>query len=519
VLGSLIALFRRRAAGIVFLSVMPAAAFCLAYPSAGYLVWRADGGWFETPVPVIAIGLAALFYAPFLAPLCLWRKKRRAALVFALAVFPAGFVFAGSRWSVALLPGLVGCSVPFLVFGQFWLRTAKLGWPSLVQPCSPRKRVLAVVATCVGILCLDVVFTLMLSGLGSSLFSGDCRGHAPYLHPDSPTHAVFTAKILFAGRSIRGIIRPQSILRGDPADSIRDHGAGDWAIGMVEETFWGTPHWARFVLLTNNLYWEGETYFIDGRRDQGLLTQYLPVVGGGVSCSRTRPAQTAVVDLRLLRRPPAGGTRIMGYVRGPGVFTSLRDRPAKAPFLAGIRIQVTGSAYTGTVVTDSTGVYELDDLAPGDYTLHLLTPDTQTVGFFEHEGSPAAIHLDPGGVVERNFDLFWDGRIEGLVKDTAGTPAHAWVELLSADGSSIPGYVRSTEITAADGSYKFHKIPPGRYLVLVNPHGPGSEAPHDRQYYPSGVRRDKARVFELAEGQRITGIDFTTPIPTRTAWQ
>ncbi len=48
--GTIIALRNRRRAGIIFLSSMPVAVFCLAYPSAGYLVWHSDGGgWFEPP--------------------------------------------------------------------------------------------------------------------------------------------------------------------------------------------------------------------------------------------------------------------------------------------------------------------------------------------------------------------------------------------------------------------------------------------------------------------------------------
>ena len=510
-LGSFVALRHRRSAGTIFLAVMPVAAFCLAYPASGFLVWRDGGGWFETPVPVIAIGLTAIFYAPFLAALWMWRRKKRAAIVFTSTALVAGLIFAYSRWTVALLPRLMGWSAPFLLWGLFWLRTGKLGWPSLVQPrpCSPAKRILAVVTACVGILCLDVVFTL----LGSSLFSGDCRGKPPFLHPLSPTHAVFTARVLFAGRSIGAMMRPSSIFRGDPAHTIHDRKAGDWALGIVNERFWGMPHWTRLVLLTNDIYWEDETYFVDGSRYRGLLTRLLPIVEGGINCSRTRPVQNAIVDLRLLRQPPpASGTRITGYVRGPEVFTSGLARPTKPAFLAGAQINVTGPACNRTVSTDSAGVYELDDLMPGDYTLQLSTPDTQAVGFFNSDGSPAAIHLDSGGVVERNFELFWNGRIEGEVKDNAGKPAHAWVELISADGSQIPGYVNFFEMTVKDGSYQFRKIPPGRYMVMVNPNGPYGEWPYDLQYYPSEVRQDKARVFELAAGQRMVEIDFRLPL-------
>src|SRR5205807_9394990 len=124
--------------------------------------------------------------------------------------------------------------------------------------------------------------------------------------------------------------------------------------------------------------------FIDGTRDQGLLTQFLPLVEGGIGCSRTRPVQEAIVDLRLLRKHPlAKGARVVGYVRGPEAFRGWLTRPARPAFVAAARIHVTGPV-TKTISTDSSGLYELDDLAPGDYTLDLSMPETQTAGFFNH---------------------------------------------------------------------------------------------------------------------------------------
>lgn len=508
--GSLVALRNRRLAGIIFLAVMPVAAFCLAYPASGFLVWRADGGWFETPFPSTAIGLAALFYGPFLPPLWMWRRTKRAVIVFALAALVAGVIFARSRWAPALLPRLAGWSIPLLLPGLFWLRTGKLGWPSLLQtrPSSLAKRVVALAATCVAILCLDVVFTVMICGLGSNLFSPNCKGRPLFVHPVFPTQAVFTAKVFFAARSVDALLG----LHGGFHPSGPDHEVGDWAIGIVQERFWGMPHWTSLVLLTNDVYWEGETYFVDGHRFAGSLTQFLPIVGD-IACRRTKLAQNAIVDLRLLRKPPpTGSLRIIGSVRGPEKLVFGWTRPPKPNFVAGARISVTGPAGSSIVETDSTGVYELNDLPVGDYTLRLLTPENQLVGFFDNDGSTATLHLDRSGIVEKNFELFWNGRIEGQVKDDAGKPAHAWVELLSADGSQIPGNVNFFQMAAKDGSYQFRKIPPGRYMVVVNPSGPYDEWPYDLQYYPAGVRKNQARVFELASGQRVEEVNFRVPL-------
>jgi hypothetical protein len=63
------------------------------------------------------------------------------------------------------------------------------------------------------------------------------------------------------------------------------------------------------VLLRNCVYWKGETYFIDGWRDAGLLTWAIPVVEGRINCSRSNPVQNAIVDMRLLHESaPVGGT-------------------------------------------------------------------------------------------------------------------------------------------------------------------------------------------------------------------
>lgn len=396
------------------------------------------------------------------------------------------------------------------------LDLGKPGWASLIQTRRwPRaRRVLVAAARCVGILFLTLTLTLLLCALRSNLFSSNCRGKPPILRPQNSTHAVFTAKVLFAGRSIDAMM-DRGIEFGPWSWGQRN---GDWAIGIVQEQFWGMPHWTRLVLLINYVYWQGETYFVDGQRSEGWLTHFLPIVEGGVGCSRTQPIQFSLVDLRLLRKPPPEGRgRAMGYVLAPEIYTSPFERPPKPTFVAGAQITVTGPAASRKVTTDSEGVYELEDLPPGDYALRLSMLETQSEGCLNRDGSPARIHLGDDGVVERNLHVFWEGRIEGAVKSDSGSPAHAWVQLLSADERRVSGCIDWFQITAKDGSYRFQQVPPGRYRIVLNPNGPFDEWPHDLQYFPSGVHESAARVFELAPGQQVKGIDFRPPLlPPRT---
>jgi len=499
-------------AGLILLVAMPFAVFCLAYPAAAYLVWHSDGsGWFEPPEITTAIGLTALFFLAIFTGLLALRRRRWAIYLFIITVVAAGIVFALSHWSKAFLPPFAGWSAPFLLFGIFWRGTSRRGWPSVLQPRSRflHQRVVAFALTCIAVLCMDVVVTLGLSALGSSLFSGDCPGKPLFVQPESPYHAVFTARVVFVGRSIEALTRDRGLFRDPQIPGSRDPRVGDWGIGVVQEKFWGLPAWSRLVLLTNFIYWKDTTYFVDGSRGRGLLTRLLPIVEGRINCSRTKPVQDAIVDLRALHESPnATGTRLLGYVRQQETFVGGLAPPTSPKLAAGARIRLTGPTGARIITTDQSGVFEEDNLPQGDYTLELLVPDDQVVGFLEGERSPVKLRIEPGSVLEHNFEVFWNGGIEGRVEDSSGKPAHLWVMLASADGSRLPGYVKFFLQTNADGSYAIGKIPPGRYVVLVNPDGPYDDWPYDVQYYPAALTIANAQVFDLSKGQRVRGVDF-----------
>ncbi len=515
---SIVALRNRERAGRIFLCVTPIAAFCLAYSASETVDWHTDGsGWPAWAPPFTALGLAALFYLPFLAPVLARRRRTLSAVLFADAVILAAIVFEVSRLDRGLVPQLAGWSIFFLTFGLFWWRTAHRDWPALLQPRPQNvwRKLAAGVLLCCSVLCLDATLTVVRFGLGSSLFSGNCRTPAPYVHQRNPNHALFTARIVLVGRSIEGLTRDGGIFR-DPYPGIsQELQVGDWAIGVVQERFWGLPTWGpRLVLLTNLVYWKGETYLIDGMRAAPSFPTLLPVVKGGAGCSRTRPVGDAIVDLRLLHQPPSTGTRLIGYVRPPVPFKGVFTRPVPSHFVAGAQIRISGPDGTRIVSTDPSGVYQIDGLPTGEYKLTLLRRDDQVVGMWG-DASTATVHLDNREPVEHNFELFWNGSIEGRVEDESGKPAQVSMMLLKADGQ-MPGYVKFFQPNKSDGFYQISQIPPGRYRVLINPSGPYDGSPFGIQYYPSTLRPAEARVFEVAEGQQIKGVDFRAPrLPQR----
>ena len=114
-LSSLAALRNRKRGGILFLAFMPVAAFFLGYPNAGYLEWHADGGgYFESPLPLTAIVLSALFFAPFLVLLLALRRRKLAAYLFVASACLLWILLGRSYWGNVLVPKLAEWSAPLI---------------------------------------------------------------------------------------------------------------------------------------------------------------------------------------------------------------------------------------------------------------------------------------------------------------------------------------------------------------------------------------------------------------------
>ena len=165
--------------------------------------------------------------------------------------------------------------------------------------------------------------------------------------------------------------------------------------------------WPHLVLMTNFVFWKGETYFIDGDRVRNVAG-ILPVVEGGIGCSRSRRVEDAIIDTRLLHQAPPHRAAIVGYVRQPGPFSSMMTPPVTPKFLAGAQIEVSGPAGTTTVTTDASGIYELDGLPQGDYTIQLHVPAGETVDRTSSDRSVRKLSLKSDDLIESSFYLEWD---------------------------------------------------------------------------------------------------------------
>jgi len=523
---SLTAVRSRRRAGLIFLGSAPFVAFLLSYPSAGYLVWEPDGsGVFQLPLLPTAVRLACVYYLPFVAPLFFLRRRRRALWVFLIALAIATPDLMWSRWTAALLPRLAGWSTPFLLFGGFWLLTDRKGWPALrsFQPRPVAARILRALVQSLAVVLLAVVGIFALAVARSTLFTPDCSGSRLFVKPVGPGHAVFTARLVWAGHTAK----------------VNGRWAGDWAIGVVQENFWGLPQWApHLVLLTNHMYREGETFFISGSRQHGILTRFLPIVDA-TDCGKIYawPLAYAKIQLQLLRKPlRPGESRIIGTVLSPlspgsvsrperqaprgddrtAVYEWAFNSPATDRPLTGARIQVTSSSGATIISTDSDGMYELVGLRPDNYTLKLLDvpPNQAAEDLVVKKENMAATGAD-----QLDIHTAWAGSIDGSIEDSGGGPADVSLELENADGM-VPVYPNPAARSARDGSFRFPHLPTGgRYVLLINSFGPWEDSPYSRMYYPAAKRREDARVFEIGGSRQFRDLHVVVTRQARRALQ
>jgi hypothetical protein len=501
---SIIALRNRRRAGTLLLASAPIVALCFAYSGSVFEVTGANGSPdFYLPRLSRVVMFWLLFFLPFLVPLLVKRRPKRALVFFLILAAAASVAFRLSPWSWPMFMRLLGIAALFSVFGGIWLGTGKLGWPPLLAP-KPRSlaRNLAIgLVGCLLFASLDIAATFGVCMLPLHRgFNVDCRPSPPFAQPVSTEQAVFTARLIRVGHDHR------------------EFGAwtGPWAIGRIQERFWGlrwpTPH---LILLTDNNFLEGQTYFVDGASVRGLLTRFLPIVDAGpYGCNRTALAAYATVELHLLHKArPSSETRILGYAREA---QPLSGWTAQMPYpsLAGTKVTITGSTGGATTVTtDKDGIYEADGLPPDDYTISLAVPTS-------HVAEDARVKKESmiqRSLIERDFNVFWNGVVEGRAVDSKGNPAHVWALLLHSDGKDLGPHVRYFSDSDKNGIFRIERVPPGTYKLTINPYGPSDDSPYAPIYYPSAARRDDAGTLQVVAGQPIEHLDFVVnALPKRT---
>ena len=148
-------------------------------------------------------------------------------------------------------------------------------------------------------------------------------------------------------------------------------------------------------------------------------------------------------------------------LRRPGRIEGVVEDVAAEALLEGVAVKLldaNGSPLT-SVVTDETGAYRFEGLAPGAYRLVCQAPRGYSLALAE-----ASVQLPPGETIEKHFELEPAGALEGRVIDEDTGEPLVGVPILLLD--SVGRVVRKAT-TAADGSYEFRRLPEDKYTVSL----------------------------------------------------
>ncbi len=235
-------------------------------------------------------------------------------------------------------------------------------------------------------------------------------------------------------------------------------------------------------------------------------------------CSRTRPLESATDDVVLIRALKNGKpeTRVFGsvseYAQKLGTYEYNIDRVRPMP---GLKVKAENANNRYEATTDQIGRYKISDLKPGRYRLTVVLPEGYgPLWTF----MPMSVNVDitPEACLEFDFDAQVDGRISGHIYDADGRPVNDQVQVsivtVESSAKGIALVESRSEYTKNKGWYEFDGLLPGQYLLGISiADVPAKHSPYSRLYYPNTSERTQARVFNLATGQKLTGIDFHLP--------
>lgn len=259
----------------------------------GMVVIAVLGGTFVGVHAWLAIFAATVMGGvPIATSLIAIRNPRKASRI-DLWVAPVMLLFVPVWFSFWAVGGLLAAGTLFfgalVIPGFFWLLTSRHNWPLLVERRAHPGRFPLTVVLGSGVFCVSV-----LIGRLSSLFLpwwapvGDCGGRPLLTEQGVPANIDFTAKVVFVG--------PLSF-----------HGFSLWSVARVDERFAGVASWVPNLIFLRGHFRQAdrfERYFVEGRRSDGAITRFLPIIEP-VDCGRTAHIADAAVAIRALHNGSA----------------------------------------------------------------------------------------------------------------------------------------------------------------------------------------------------------------------
>lgn len=251
----------------------------------------------------------------------------------------------------------------------------------------------------------------------------------------------------------------------------------------------------------------GESYLVDGfvAKDGSIHADL---------CSSTRRSQAMGAGLRILRarrdgqRVPSLAGRIVQLDRNfDGLFGVSGPH-----ILPNTLIRVRSASRSREIRADAEGVYAFYDLPRGKYQFDAdLPPGTKISWYIGSERPEAPFEITGIGCQERDIAVFPKGSIQGRVLDSSNRPLpHVFVYIIPAAMKGLPRERQLYwESQGKEGFFKFVHIPPGEYLVLVNPEDlKNAKLPYGRTFHPGVRDRSEARVITVRAGEQVKDVDI-----------
>ena len=252
----------------------------------------------------------------------------------------------------------------------------------------------------------------------------------------------------------------------------------------------------------------GETYVVHAFVSKDGL------VHAGI-CSSTRRIDEAGAALRILRARRDGQKvpSLAGQIvqRDRNFDGLLGAEASKALSNALVRVRSEGRSYQ--THANAEGLYAFYDLPGGRYEFAPELPQGTTLSWYIGSDSPPGpFELKGSGCQERDIEVFASGSIQGRVLDSSKRALpHAFVYIIPAALKVLPQERRQLywESQGKEGFFRFVHIPPGEYLVLVNPDdSQTADFPYRRTFHPGVHDRSAATVITVRAGEQIKDADI-----------
>ena len=175
-----------------------------------------------------------------------------------------------------------------------------------------------------------------------------------------------------------------------------------------------------------------------------------------------------------------------------------------------IRVKAGGRVYA--TPADNEGFYAFYSLPSGKYEFAPDLPPSTTLSWFIGSDKPLApFELHAGACQLRNIEVFASGSIQGRILDASGKPLRsAFAYIVPTSENVLPKQGKLYwEYQGKENFFKFVHIPPGEYLIVVNPDDSlDPDFPYRRTFYPGVHDRASAAIITIRGGEQIKDADI-----------